>query len=118
MVFVLDDDPVYSRVILFYLKSKGIELEIYNYSDDLLTALDEEEPDVLLLDFHVDKYSAPQLMDKIRERTQAPAYFVSSEDAAYMATALEQHEVKGYFEKNRADSLGKIADALKDQMDQ
>ncbi len=64
---VVDDEKDILEVVAIVLQMKGFEVIAYDNADHLLEKLEEEKPDVILLDVQLGSYDGRQLCKSIKE---------------------------------------------------
>ncbi len=52
LIFVVDDDPVIISLVSARLEASGYRVRSYSYAEECITALAEELPDLIILDFY------------------------------------------------------------------
>jgi CheY-like chemotaxis protein len=52
LIFVVDDDPVIISLVSARLEASGYRVRSYAYAEECITALAEELPDLIILDFY------------------------------------------------------------------
>lgn len=77
-IFVVDDDPDIAEIIKKYLERDGFAVKVFNGSDGLLTTLDRELPDLLILDIMMPGMDGLTLCKEVRRRVDVPVIFVSA----------------------------------------
>lgn len=66
-ILVVDDDPMNLRMAEFALKQKGYDVLTAASGMDCLAVLQNENPDLVLLDVEMPKMSGIETLEKIRE---------------------------------------------------
>ncbi|MBV1775284.1 response regulator [Burkholderiaceae bacterium DAT-1] len=77
-VWVAEDDPRIAEVVLAYLQHAGCTTRYFDRGDAVLTALDECQPDVLLLDIMMPGLDGVAVCQAIRQRFQFPVLMVTA----------------------------------------
>ena len=80
-IFIVEDDPAYSKVLEHHLKIKGYSnLKIFNRGEDCIEHLDEQ-PNAILLDFSLEGLNGLDTLREIRR--------IKSKVPVAILTALE-----------------------------
>jgi len=93
-IVVADDDQALLHTITYILKGKGYEVVAVPGGENLVTRLEEERPDLLMLDIMMPKVDGLELLDRIKHDARwrdLPVLMVSSmppEDATVKALGL------------------------------
>lgn len=71
-VLVVDDDFVTCNLIETYLKMEGYQTASINRieNNDMITVIDREKPDIILLDFHLGSHETTKYVSAIRASEQ------------------------------------------------
>jgi DNA-binding response OmpR family regulator len=80
-IVVADDDAALLQTITWILKNKGYEVIPVPNGDNLVSRLEEESPDLLMLDIMMPKVDGLQLLDRIKHDQRwadLPVLMVSS----------------------------------------
>ena len=79
-ILVVDDEPSVLAVVRMVLELEGHEVSVAEDGADALAALDEVEPDLVLLDIMMPGLSGFEVAEEIRERNgeQLPLIFLSA----------------------------------------
>ncbi|BCD67725.1 response regulator transcription factor [Nitratiruptor sp. YY09-18] len=80
-VLLLEDDMSLSETIAEYLEDEGFQVTAVYNSDEALDKIYEENFDILLLDVMVPGTDGFTLLRQIRQRSDAPAIFITSLDS-------------------------------------
>ncbi len=76
-VLVLDDDKLLLRLIAVLLEREHYELIAVEQADEVLRALYQSQPDVILLDVHLPQTNGIEICRRIREMSDAPVIMLS-----------------------------------------
>lgn len=69
MIYVVDDDPINLRLIKAILNQNGFyNLKLLNNGNELLTAMDKNKPDMLLLDIMMPELSGYDILEIFKQR--------------------------------------------------
>ena len=80
-IIVADDDAALLQTLSWILKSKGYEVVAVPNGENLVLRLEEERPDLLMLDIMMPKVDGLQLLDRIKRDSRwadLPVLMVSS----------------------------------------
>jgi len=83
-ILILDDDPVYTRILAHQLKQHGFDSTICHKDRDLLDRLRKGlDPDVFILDYHLGPKAASglDLCRKVRAYINKPVIMLSANDS-------------------------------------
>ena len=65
-VLLAEDDPTMMSLLQTLLKMEGYEVKALSLDSDVPAAVENERPDVLLMDVHLGKQSGMEILEKIR----------------------------------------------------
>ena len=65
-VLLAEDDPTMMSLLQTLLKMEGYEVKALGIDSDVPAAVENEKPDVLLMDVHLGKQSGMEILAKIR----------------------------------------------------
>jgi DNA-binding response OmpR family regulator len=91
-VFILEDDKDLSDIISYNLRKENYLVEAFYRGADLLKALQEEVPDLILLDVMVPDYDGFRIASILKSRAdmkEIPVIFITVKDA-------EEDKLKGF----------------------
>ncbi len=80
-ILLLEDDLSLSETIAEYLEDEGYEVVPVYSSEEALEKIYEKDFDILLLDVMVPGIDGFELLKKIRQKSDAPAIFITSLDS-------------------------------------
>jgi diguanylate cyclase (GGDEF)-like protein len=81
-ILIIDDDPSLADLYGVTLRHNGMKTRVVNHPKDVLKALVEQHPDLILMDFHMPGCSGPELAAVIRQQeayVSIPIVFLSGE---------------------------------------
>lgn len=81
-ILIIDDDPSLADYYGVTLHSAGMKTRVVNHPKNVLKALAEQGPDLILMDFHMPGCSGPELAAVIRQQqayVSIPIVFLSAE---------------------------------------
>ena len=78
MIYIVEDDKNIQEIESFALKNSGYEVRGFEYAKDFYAALDEQIPDLVLLDIMMPKMDGLEMCRKIREKHNVPIIMVSA----------------------------------------
>lgn len=70
LIFAVDDEKSILEVYQYALSSAGYEVSCFLNGDELITALSEKTPDIVLLDIMLDGYGGYELLKYIRSKKE------------------------------------------------
>lgn len=93
-VLIIDDDPTVADLYGITLRHHGMQTRVVNHPKEVLKALSEQGPDLILMDFHMPGCSGPELAAVIRQQeayVSIPIVFLSGEtDRTQQLAAMGQ----------------------------
>ncbi|MFQ6029201.1 MAG: response regulator transcription factor, partial [Dehalococcoidia bacterium] len=81
-VLLADDDPTAQRLEQLLLEGEGYEVIAVENGDDALKALEEDQPDIVLLDIGMPKLDGFTICQRIRSISQVPIVIVTGRDSS------------------------------------
>ena len=116
-VLVVDDDPIYLRTMMNWLKEK-YSISVVKSGKAALDFLFKEIPDIILLDYEMPEMNGLQTLEKIRSRPswqKIPVVFLTGVTDSSMVKNAVSQKPQGYVLKNinQAGLLSKIEEVLK-----
>jgi two-component system, OmpR family, response regulator len=117
-VLILDDDPVYTRILAHQLKQHGFECTICHKDKELLVRLKKGlNPDVFILDYHLGAKEASglDLCRKLRAYVNKPVIMLSANDSLETKVSCLNAGADQYIVKpcNIAELLARIGVVLR-----
>ncbi|ASS74411.1 DNA-binding response regulator [Tumebacillus algifaecis] len=79
-IFVVDDDPNIRLIITRYLEAEGYKVKQFVNGEQLLTAVADEEPDMVILDLMMPGIDGFEVCRTLRAKSQLPIIMVSAKD--------------------------------------
>jgi DNA-binding response OmpR family regulator len=82
-VLLAEDDPTMLALLKTLLSMEGFQVAALEAEEDILSAMQREQPDVLLLDVHLSKQNGLEVLKKIRQDItlkKAPVVMTSGTD--------------------------------------
>jgi len=72
LIFIVDDDPFITNLIVKRFTPEGFRMEAFDYGEDCLSAMDKK-PDLIILDYYFTKkdekvLNGMETFDKIKEK--------------------------------------------------
>lgn len=112
LIFVVDDDPVVTKMIVKRFTSDNYRLEAFDYGEDCLKALDKN-PDLIILDYLFYKtdqkvMNGMEVFDKIKETNpNVPVIMLSGQERGELVLELARKGIDDYVikDKNLVDNL-------------
>jgi two-component system KDP operon response regulator KdpE len=80
LVLAVDDEPGVLRLIKLELSDQGFRVLTAGNGEEALKLVEEQRPDILLLDLMMPEMTGEELMRAIRERSGAPVVFLTAKD--------------------------------------
>lgn len=91
-VFLLEDDLDLAQIVEYNLRKEGYSVRVFHRGIHLLKAIEEETPDLMLLDVMVPDYDGFRVASVLRSRVElkdVPIIFITVKDA-------EEDKLKGF----------------------
>lgn len=112
LIFVVDDDPIVTKMIVKRFNSDIYRLEAFDYGEDCLKALNKN-PDLIILDYYFYKtdqkvMNGMEVFDKIKETNpNIPVIMLSGQERGEIVLELARKGIDDYVIKdsNLIDNL-------------
>ncbi len=78
LVLAVDDEPAILRLVRIELAAQGFRVVTTTNGPDALRLMDEQRPDLVLLDILMEEMSGIEVMRRIRERANVPIIFLTA----------------------------------------
>jgi len=112
LIFVVDDDPIVTKMIVKRFNSDIYRLEAFDYGEDCLKALNKN-PDLIILDYYFYKtdqkvMNGMEVFDKIKESDPTvPVIMLSGQERGEIVLELARKGIDDYVIKdsNLIDNL-------------
>lgn len=112
LLFVVDDDPVITKLVVKRFNSDNYRVESFEYGEDVLKEL-SRKPDLIILDYLFHKYdqevmNGMEIFDKIKEVDRdVPVIMLSGQDKGEIVLELARKGIDDYVIKdtNLLDNL-------------
>jgi two-component system, OmpR family, response regulator len=112
LIFIVDDDPVVTMMIVKRFTSEHYLLETFSYGEDCLKAM-HKKPDLIVLDYYFLKAGAEvmngmEVFDKIKEKDpNVPVIMLSGQERGELVLELARKGIDDYVIKdnNLIDNL-------------
>lgn len=112
LLFVVDDDPVITKLVVKRFNSDNYRVESFEYGEDALKEL-SRKPDLIILDYLFHKYdqevmNGMEIFDKIKEVDRdVPVIMLSGQDKGEIVLELARKGIDDYVIKdtNLLDNL-------------
>jgi two-component system KDP operon response regulator KdpE len=78
LVLAVDDEPAILRLVRIELTAQGFRVTTASNGAEALRILDEQRPDLVLLDILMDEMSGIEVLRRIRERANVPVIFLTA----------------------------------------
>ncbi|MBL0386118.1 response regulator transcription factor [Tumebacillus sp. ITR2] len=79
-IYVVDDDENIRKIVMRYLEAEGYEVRGFGDGESALTAFDEAQPDMFILDIMMPGIDGLEVCRKLRAQSQIPIIMVSAKD--------------------------------------
>jgi two-component system, OmpR family, response regulator RegX3 len=80
-VLVVDDEPALSDAVSYALRDEGFEVTTRADGESALAAIQEEEPDLVVLDLRLPRMSGLEVCRRARTRSAVPILMLTARDA-------------------------------------
>jgi CheY-like chemotaxis protein len=112
LIFVVDDDPIVTKMIVTRFNSDNYRLEAFDYGEDCLKSLNKN-PDLIILDYLFYKtdqkvMNGMEVFDKIKEtHPNVPVIMLSGQERGEIVLELARKGIDDYVIKdsNLIDNL-------------
>jgi CheY-like chemotaxis protein len=112
LIFVVDDDPMITKLVVKRFTSESYLLEAFNYGEDCLKEL-KRKPDLIILDYYFSKtnekvMNGMEVFDKIKESNpNVPVIMLSGQERGEIVLELARKGIDDYVIKdsNLIDNL-------------
>lgn len=112
LIFVVDDDPIITKLVVKRFTSDIYLLEAFDYGEDCLKAL-KKKPDLIILDYYFNKanekvMNGMEVFDKIKETNpDVPVIMLSGQEKGEIVLELARKGIDDYVIKdnNLIDNL-------------
>jgi CheY-like chemotaxis protein len=112
LIYIVDDDPVVTRMIVKRFTSDKYIIEAFDYGEDCLGAL-HKKPDLIILDYYFIKpdkkvMNGMEVFDKIKETNpEVPVIMLSGQEKGELVLELARKGIDDYVIKdnNLIDNL-------------
>lgn len=112
LIFVVDDDPIITKLIVKRFASDSYLLETFDYGEDCLNAM-SKKPDLIILDYYFHKgdqkvLNGMEVFDKIKEADAGvPVVMLSGQERGEIVLELARKGIDDYVIKdnNLLDNL-------------
>lgn len=115
-ILVVDDDPVYLRTIMNWLKDV-FRVSVVKSGSAAITFLQDNTPDLILLDYEMPEWNGLETLTNIRKLgtcNDIPVYFLTGISSSYSVREALKLKPQGYILKTieRNELIKKIREAL------
>jgi CheY-like chemotaxis protein len=101
-VLVIDDDPVSSELVAYFLKSLGYMVAIAPDGDRALNMAFDDDIQLVILDVHMPRYDGPEVLAMLRRKHPRRAFkvvAVTGDDSAEARQAMDHLGADGFLLK-------------------
>jgi CheY-like chemotaxis protein len=105
LLFVVDDDPFITTLVVKRFTTKGYRIEAFAYGEECLQAMDMD-PDLIILDYYFHKagvtvLNGMEVFDKIKElKPEVPVIMLSGQEKGEIVLELARKGIDGYVIKD------------------
>jgi two-component system, OmpR family, response regulator len=105
LIFIVDDDPVISRLVVKRFKSEGYNIEAFEYGEDCLQAFGRN-PDLIILDYYfINKerqvMNGMEVFDRLKElNPDIPVIMLSGQEKGEIVLELARKGIDDYVIKD------------------
>lgn len=93
MIYILEDDDNIRKLIKYTLTSQGFKVEDFSLPSDFWKALDNQQPELFLLDIMLPEEDGISILKKLRSKTETssiPVIMLTAKDSEYdVVTGLD-----------------------------
>lgn len=119
MIYVVEDDPIYSEFIRrSLLRNPEYKVSTFLSAEDALVAIDKEFPQALIIDYKLPSMSGIELYDKIKSKVNDDHKIImmSAIDDGNLVLSFIKQGVRDYVIKDESviDSLEAILEGKED----
>ena len=114
-IAVLDDEPEMRTALRRLLTCRGFQVVEYGRAQDLLSVLDSDPPDCLLLDLHLPGINGFDVLEALRSRqSRIPVVVVTADDEPDTPERVRMLGASAYLKKpvDRDCLLASIGEAI------
>jgi len=112
LIFVVDDDPIFTKLVVKRFTSDSYRLEAFDYGEECLREMGKK-PDLIILDYYFHKtdekvMNGMEVFDKIKEIDQGvPVIMLSGQERGEIVLELARKGIDDYVIKdhNLLDNL-------------
>lgn len=112
LIFVVDDDPLITNLVIKRFTPEGFRIEAFDYGEECLTAMDKK-PDLIILDYYFTKpdvkvMNGMEVFDKIKEKnSDVLVIMLSGQERGEIVLELARKGIDDYVIKdnNLIDNL-------------
>jgi len=112
LIFVVDDDPIFTKLVVKRFTSDSYRLEAFDYGEECLREMGKK-PDLIILDYYFHKtdekvMNGMEVFDKIKEVDQGvPVIMLSGQERGEIVLELARKGIDDYVIKdhNLLDNL-------------
>lgn len=118
LIFVVDDDPIISTLIVRRFESEGYRVKAFRYGEDCIKAL-EMNPDLIILDYFFDNgdnkvMNGIEIFDKIKiSKPETPVIMLSGQEKGEIVLELARKGIDDYVIKDN-DIIDNLLVSTKD----
>ena len=118
LIFVVDDDPFITNLVVKRFTPEGFHIEAFDYGEDCLKAMDKK-PDLIILDYYFTKPDAKvmngmEIYDKIKEKNpDVLVIMLSGQEKGEIVLELARKGIDDYIIKDNS-LLDNLSVAIKE----
>lgn len=112
-IFIVEDNTLYAQLLKKHLVSNNYQVRVFYNARDCLNALDEQQPDVLTLDYTLPDMGGHEAMKEIQKRSpQTNIIIISAQESINTAIELMKNGAYDYIRK-ASDTREKLTNIIK-----
>ena len=108
LIYVVDDDPFILKLVEKSLEKEGYSVRLFGYGEECLQALEEEEPDLIVLDYLFsdpgkEVMNGKEVFNTIRKKYPSmPVIMLSGQDSGGVVLELARLGMNDYIIKDNS----------------
>ncbi len=106
LIYVVDDDPFILKLVEKSLEKEGYRVQLFEYGEECLQAMEEEVPDLIVLDYlftnrEKEVMNGKEVFNTIREKYPSmPVIMLSGQDSGGVVLELARLGMNDYIIKD------------------
>jgi len=108
LIYVVDDDPFILKLVEKSLEKEGYRVQLFEYGEECLQAMEEEVPDLIVLDYlftnqEKEVMNGKEVFNTIREKYPSmPVIMLSGQDSGGVVLELARLGMNDYIIKDNS----------------